>query len=131
MQTAALARFPLPSPPAQVQAVDGDDYGLLVSSCETYNRIVTTAAKRAALAQGLPADFDVRRPPKRPSFLTSGGRPLTTVAALANAQPRLLLYLISQGAEIDATGFKWVLIHPRAHGWGAAACFVYPCPASY
>ncbi|PNH02106.1 hypothetical protein TSOC_011955 [Tetrabaena socialis] len=50
----------------------------------------------------------------RPSFLTSSGVPLTTVAAQRNAQPRLVLYLAAQGGELDATGLKYVLASAKA-----------------
>lgn len=55
---------------------------------------------RSARAKAAPAAWP------RPSFLTSGGRLLTTLAAERNAQPRLVLYLVSQGAELDAMGLR-------------------------
>ncbi|KAG2453180.1 hypothetical protein HYH02_002504 [Chlamydomonas schloesseri] len=80
------------------EAVAEDDMEQLKRSVEAYS----------ARAKAAPAPWP------RPSFLTSRGRPLTTIAAERNAQPKLVLYLVSQGAELDATGLRYVLNNSKA-----------------
>ncbi|KAG2437311.1 hypothetical protein HXX76_005968 [Chlamydomonas incerta] len=80
------------------EAVAEDDMEQLKRSVEAYS----------ARAKAAPATWP------RPSFLTSGGRPLTTIAAERNAQPKLVLYLVSQGAELDAVGLRYILNQSKA-----------------
>ncbi|KXZ43689.1 hypothetical protein GPECTOR_83g301 [Gonium pectorale] len=109
-----------------VQAVLDDDIENLQRACRAYQRLVgPTAATTHGSSSGAAAppgggEVAVPRPPShavapvRPSFLTASGRPLTSVAAALNVQPRLVLYLVTQGAEVDSTALRFILNNAKA-----------------
>ena len=94
----------------------------LQRSCEAYGKVMARIAKAvtAALQQqqqqqqpegsgggsGGAAVAPLPASALRPSFLTLSGRPLTSVAADLNVQPRLVLYLVEQGAELDTKALR-------------------------
>ncbi|KAG2446346.1 hypothetical protein HXX76_000933 [Chlamydomonas incerta] len=113
-----------------VQAVLDDDIESLQRSCEAYGKVMARIAKAVTALQqqqqdgaggaasgagggpgsaaALPAAL------LRPSFLTLSGRPLTSIAADLNVQPRLVLYLVSQGAELDTKALRFLLTNSKA-----------------
>ncbi|PNH05304.1 Short transient receptor potential channel 2, partial [Tetrabaena socialis] len=68
---------------------------------------------RAVEAYGRLAEVGGAHHP-RLSFLTASGLPLTAVAANLNCQPRLVLYLVAQGAEVDRTALRFILNNVKA-----------------
>ncbi|KAG2433213.1 hypothetical protein HYH02_012754 [Chlamydomonas schloesseri] len=125
-----------------VQAVLDDDVESLQHSCEAYGKVMARIAKAAAATAALQLQQQQKdggggagagaagggglRAPGlglpaaalRPSFLTLAGRPLTSVAADLNVQPRLVLYLVSQGAELDTRALRFLLSNSKAFPTG-------------
>lgn len=82
------ARLPLRyNNPAVPQAVQDDDLPKLQRACEVYRKLPGAIL-----------------PP--PAFITASGLPLTAVAAARNAQPRVVVYLATQGAELNEAALK-------------------------